>query len=130
MKNTIYILLFTVLVPNHALGQTAVVFPLSTTEQPQKTYTAKYETWFEKKLETITKKFDSAQQFISNSTFSQEHKTLLRQQAAENRQLSTKQAEEWNKLRARHQKERESMVQEIKSSPLNRQAVQKVINIK
>ncbi len=85
--------------------------------------------WLSKEKKDITEQYDKAIYKIEKSQLNENLKNMLRQQANENKNLATKQAEEINMLRKKHQAARESYRAEFMKDKSNRKAVKEVDDI-
>ena len=85
--------------------------------------------WLSKEKNDITEQYDKAIYKIEKSQLNENLKNMLRQQANENKNLATKQAEEINMLRKKHQAARESYRAEFMKDKSNRKAVKEVDDI-
>ena len=70
--------------------------------------------WLEKKLQNINKSYEDAVKKINESSFSDENKKILLEQAEENRNLAVECAKKKNILRDRYRKERQNLILQMK----------------
>lgn len=85
--------------------------------------------WYEKDKADINEDYQEAIEKVNRSTFSDANKKILKQQAAENRDLALKQAKEKNDLRIKHFDGRKGMRDQMMQDKRNRKAVKEVMDI-
>lgn len=85
--------------------------------------------WLEKETKDINEDYDEALYKVEKSQLTPEQKQVLRTQAAQNRDLALKQAQEKADLSMKQKKARDSFKDEIMKDKANRKAVKAVMGI-